>query len=146
MKSSDLVFAIPSFSRGAAPILVLPSCGWMGQEKLPVAASRHSSPLCERSLMPMFWECSAKPGFSWISPAESLVHLQRDHDRGECDPGSVQPGAAVWGGGRRPRGHGEGLGVLWVLGVSCLPPALTWCLFPAAVSSVRGRAALWRSG
>lgn len=41
--------------------------------------------------------------------SESLVHLQRDNDGGKCDPGCVQPGAAVWGGGRRSWCHGQSL-------------------------------------
>lgn len=43
------------------------------------------------------------------SSTEPLVHLWWDHDGGEHNPGSVQPGTAVWGGGRRPWCDGESL-------------------------------------
>ena len=38
---------------------------------------------------------------------EPLVHLQWDHDCGECDSGCVESGAPVWRRRRRPRCHGE---------------------------------------
>lgn len=52
--------------------------------------------------------------FSLFNPGliftpESLVYLQRDDDGRECDAGRVEPGAAVWRGGRRPRRHGKAL-------------------------------------
>lgn len=81
-------------------------------------AGHRSSPLRERSRIVVFWEQGDNLnlyslGFFLFFPAESLVHLQRNHDSGERDAGRVQPGAAVWGGGRRPRGDGAELGVLW---------------------------------
>lgn len=69
-----------------------------------------------------------------VFPAESLVHLQRDHDSGERHTGRVQPGAAVWGGGCGPGSDGVELGgsggVLWV------PPTLllAWSNLPAPSS------------
>ena len=38
---------------------------------------------------------------------EPLVHLQWDHDSGECDSGCVKSGSTVWRGRCRSRCHGE---------------------------------------